>query len=72
MLSTKIINGRDEVGVLYIRFTTKGALGESGSLDVDEDDDEDFSFLKSPQNPCFSFKHTLHFCYHKVIILCFI
>lgn len=25
----------------YPRFTTKGALGDTGSLDVDEEDDED-------------------------------
>ena len=36
------------------RFTTKGAFGDTGSLNVDEDDDEDWPFLKSLQTPCFS------------------
>lgn len=40
-----------------LRFTTKGAFGDNGSIDVDEDDDEDWPFLKSLQNPCFSLKH---------------
>lgn len=41
----------------FQRFTTKGALGDNGSLDVDEVDEEE-PFLKSLQKPCFSLKHT--------------
>lgn len=37
---------------VYVRFTTKGALGDNGSLDVDEDDVEDWPFLYSLQYPC--------------------
>lgn len=36
-----------------LRFTTKGAFGDNGSLDVDEDDDEDWHFLTSLKKPCF-------------------
>lgn len=43
------------VTCIYIRLTTKGALGDDGSLDIGEDDDEDWPFLKSLQHPaCFS------------------
>jgi len=41
---------------VYLRFTTKGAFGDKGSLDVDEDDDDERTFLKSLQKLCFSLK----------------
>ena len=39
---------------VVIRFTTKGAFGDTGSPDVvlEELDDDDEPFLKSLQNPC--------------------
>lgn len=41
---------------MYLRFTTKGAFGDKGSIDVDEDDDDEWTFLKSLQKLCFSLK----------------
>lgn len=38
----------------FLRFTTNGAFGDNGSLEVDEDDDEALPNLKSLQKLCFS------------------
>lgn len=38
----------------FLRFTTNGAFGDNGSLEVDEEDDEEFPSFKSWQKLCFS------------------
>lgn len=37
------------IGEIPLRFTTNGTFGDKGSLDVDEEDDEDCAFLASLQ-----------------------
>lgn len=36
----------------HVRLTTNGAFGDKGSVDVDEDEDEETPFFNSLQNDC--------------------